>query len=280
LTQPLRSYTGHVTTSDYQRVLTPNPVYAVNGSLVKELASGNILFNTSGYRSGPGQYGAVFTRDFDLTGKSDVALCFHSLWEQNQDSMAAVEYSIDQGATWMPVAYFLHTGDLRYDADNQIDALATLTATQPDTPRYVDPSSGETRGTMYGDFIQAPLDPSLAAYIQGRDDDNAVTSKRVEFFPLPAAANQPAVRLRFAHAGTDRWYWGIDDVGLYSMPHLDIVSGGAGGGATLSWTGDGRLFRAAELEGPWAEVPAGELNGKSYALDAAHLSGRQYFRVQ
>jgi hypothetical protein len=34
---------------------------------------------------------------------------------------------------------------------------------------------------------------------------------------LPAADNQSHVRLRFAHAGTDSWYFGIDEVGFYSI---------------------------------------------------------------
>ena len=37
---------------------------------------------------------------------------------------------------------------------------------------------------------------------------------------MPAADNQPKARLRFAQAGTDSWYFGIDAVGLYSITNV------------------------------------------------------------
>lgn len=45
----------------------------------------------------------LFSPDFDLSAKTDVYLAYNSIYTQNQDSLSAVEYSIDQGTTWLPI---------------------------------------------------------------------------------------------------------------------------------------------------------------------------------
>ena len=45
-------------------------------------------------------------------------------------------------------------------------------------------------------------------------------SKRVELYRLAGADNQSHVRFRFAHAGTDSWYFGVDAFGIYSIPSV------------------------------------------------------------
>jgi hypothetical protein len=95
-------------------------------------------------------------------------------------------------------------------------------------------------------------------------DDNTVESKRVELFRLPLADNQPKVRLRFAHAGTDSWYFGVDNVGLYSLtaPSLvinSIVRNGAN--VTISWNGAAgvRLQKSTSLASPnWGDIQGTE----------------------
>ena len=84
---------------------------------------------------------------------------------------------------------------------------------------YVDPVDMQMKGGYYGAFIGVDSNrwAQLGPFISARVDDDPVESKRVEVFRLPAADNQPNVRLRFAHAGTDSWYFGIDNVGLYSL---------------------------------------------------------------
>ena len=72
--------------------------------------------------------------------------------------------------------------------------------------------------------MQSNLWSTLGSYISARNDDNPVESKRVEIFRLPAADNQPKIRLRFAHAGTDSWYFGVDNVGLYSITTVSASS--------------------------------------------------------
>jgi len=202
--------------TDYQRVNVPNPANVVNGQILNEpLARGRFLFSTSGYSIGRSQVMHVTTPDYNLSGRTNVQVTFKSLWEQNQDSIAAVEYSIDGGSNWRPVAYFIDQADLVRAEDGSLDAEATLNKEHGDVANYTD-DAGNLVGGTYGAFIGAPITASLAPFIQGRVNDNRVESKRYEAFRLGGADNQAKVRFRFIHAGTDSWYWGIDDFGIYA----------------------------------------------------------------
>ena len=202
--------------TDYQRVNVPNPANVVNGQILNEpLAKGRFLFSTSGYSIGRSQVMHVTTPDYNLSGRTNVQVAFKSLWEQNQDSIAAVEYSIDGGSNWRPVAYFIDQADLVRAEDGSLDAEATLNQEHGDVANYTD-DAGTLVGGTYGAFIGAPITASLAPFIQGRVNDNRVESKRYEAFRLGGADNQAKVRFRFIHAGTDSWYWGIDDFGIYA----------------------------------------------------------------
>jgi len=228
--------------SDYQRVLSLNPSNVVNGAFVRNLASGRFAFGDSGYRlDALGQVVYMFSPDFNLTGRSNVYLSFHSLWEQNQDSIAAVEYSIDMGTNWQPLLYMLDGPDVITNLDGSIDALTTFTNVYNDVAQYVDPGSGLTVGGYYGAFIGVDSNrwSGLGPYISRRVDDDPVESKRVEILSMPLADNKPNVRLRFAHAGANSWYWGVDDVGLYSLPSLKINSiARSGSNVIISWIGE------------------------------------------
>lgn len=254
---------------DYRRVLTENPLNVLNGTILKgPLASGRMLFGNSGYRNGAGQILYVFTPDYDLTGKTDIHVAFKSLWEQNQDSIAALEYSVDKGATWMPVFYFLHAPDIVLVTDEltgvtTIDAEATFNTERADIARWIDVDTGNTLGGTYGSFIAAPISQELGPYFQPRIDDNSAESKRVESYRLTKADNQKTVRFRFAHAGTDSWYWGIDDFGLYSITTIPstpptLAWTRTAAGLTLSWPGDATgyvLEGSASLDTPvWSAV--------------------------
>jgi hypothetical protein len=218
-TQPMLTYGSHTPETDYQRVLSFNSANVVNGVVVSNLAQGNICFGDAGYRDGGSQVLYLSSPDYDLTGQTSVYLSFHSIWEQNQDSIGAVEYSIDEGATWLPVVYYLASADVLRDSQGVVDARATFAATYGDVATYVDPADQLTKGGYYGAFIGVASNDwsGLGSYISSRVDDNPVESKRIEIFPLPRAANQAKVRIRFAHAGTDSWYFGLDNVGLYSI---------------------------------------------------------------
>lgn len=264
---------------DYRRVLSENPMVVLNGSVLRgPLASGRMLFANSGYRNGRSQILYLVTRDYDLTGRSNVHVAFKSLWEQNQDSIASLEYSIDQGSTWLPIFYLLDNPDIVKITNETtgavtVDAEATFNTEAGDIARYLDPDSGETLYGTYGSFIGAAVTPALAPFIQARAQDNPVDSKRVELYPVPLADNQKSVRFRFAHAGTDSWYWGLDDFGLYSIgtipgaaPSLSIARTGAQ--VTISWPADASGYRLESsptaAPGSWQPVP--NVSGNTHSM--------------
>ncbi len=267
--------------TDYRRVLTPNPFNVVNGQVLSgPLATGRMVFGNSGYRNGASQVLFLQSPDFNLAGKTDVHLVFRSLWEQNQDSIAALEYSVDSGATWLPVAYLIDQDDIVRTEAGDVDAEATLNAERGDVARYTDENGSELGGT-YGAFLGAPISAELAPFIQGRRNDDSSGSKRIEKFRLPQADNQSKVRLRFAHAGTDSWYWGLDDIGLYSIaaggPTPVVSIARSGDSVTVSWTGSGTLVASPTLSSPdWQ--PVSGVTGSSVTLPLSDAA--KFFRVQ
>jgi YVTN family beta-propeller protein len=208
------SYNTH-TPVDYSRVLSFNPNNVVNGQTVTNLATGRFVFSTSGWRNG-NQVMYLYSPVLDLTGRTNVHLAFHSLWEQNQDSLGALEYSTNGGASWLPIVYLLDGPDV-LTTGGSVDAVKTFTNYYSDVAVYTDPITQQPKGGTYGTFIAAPISAALAPHISARINDDPVESKRVELFRLAAADNRSAVRFRFAHAGTDSWYWGVDDFGLYTI---------------------------------------------------------------
>ncbi|MBN8248942.1 MAG: immunoglobulin domain-containing protein, partial [Verrucomicrobia bacterium] len=183
----------------------------------------NFAYAESDVRSGS-QVQYLFSPDYNLTGKSNIYLSYHSIYEQNQDNIGSVEYSVDEGATWLPVVYMVDQDDIIRTEAGDIDAVRTLEEPRGDTATYQDPNTGEDKGGFYGAFIGAPITASLAPYISGRVNDNSEESKRIELFRLPQADNQAKVRLRFAQAGTASWYFGVDNVGFYSITQVEKPS--------------------------------------------------------
>ncbi len=254
------------TTLDYLAVLAVNPRNVVNGKFLWRLTTGRLAFGDSGYRNGSGQLMYLFSPDFNLSGKSNVFLSYHSLWHQNQDSMGSVEYSIDQGLHWLPVVYMLddqnQSADVIRLSDGTTDAVTTMTTNHTDLPLFTNPDTGEEMGGYYGAYIGAPVTQDLAPFISGRINDDSVESKRVELFRLAGADRQANVRFRFAHIGSDSWYFGIDDFGLYSItaPEGPVTLKVSLSGTTLTftWTGGGgsyQLQKATSLTTPsWQNV--------------------------
>ncbi len=194
-----------------------NPT-TVNGESLSALATGNLIYCESDVRDG-NQVQYLFTSDYDLTGKTNVFAVFHSLYEQNQDNVNGMEYSIDGGANWLPALYYLQSDsgqggpDIILDALGNIDLDKTLNTARAD----------QALGKSYGSFFAAPITPETAVYIQGRINDDALDGKRIEFVRLPKADNQKKVRFRFFQAGTGSWYWGIDEFGIYSLSEARIT---------------------------------------------------------
>ena len=177
----------------------------LNNGAIYPLISNNVIHANSDKRSGS-QVQVLFTSDYNLTGKANVHLVFSSIFRQNGDSMASVEYSINGGATWLPLLYLIENGDVIRNADYSVDAVTTLTTARGD----------QAWGQAYGDFIGAPVSAALGSFIRGMATDD-LSGKRVEMIRCPAADGQAAVRFRFAQAGTGSWYFGLDNLGLYSL---------------------------------------------------------------
>jgi len=188
--------------------VAPNQV--INGAVVTNLMANNFLVAVSGGRANQKQVQYLFTRDYDLRGQNNVCLAFDSAWVQNQDSMAAVEYSINGGTTWLPAQYMLDGPDI-------LDASNTFATVYADVP-----TTSAVSGGNYGLFIGVAQSQwaALGPYLSARVNDNHTTSMRVEVMRLAQADNQPTVRFRFASVGTDSYYWGLDNFGLYSMPKV------------------------------------------------------------
>jgi hypothetical protein len=196
---------------DHRRLQLPPIV--VNGQLLDSLVSGNLLWAESDQRQNAGgQVNVAFTPDYDLTGKSNIFLSFHSIYEQNQDNIASVEYSINQGVTWLPALYHFDNGISGGASDivtnnGVIDVFATFGTARSD----------QSWGMAYSNYIGAVVSTNLAPYIVGRLNDDPIDGKRVEVIRLPKADGQSKVRFRLGQAGTSSWYFGVDDFGIYSI---------------------------------------------------------------
>lgn len=210
-----------------------HPDAFVNGVAISGIVSNKFIYAESDTRGGS-QVQYLFTKDYDMTGKDHLYVGYYSMYEQNQDSIGSVEYSIDGGATWLPIVYMIDQSDIKYAADGKtIDGFATLDAEQTDTASLTDPNTGEEIGHKYGAFIGVTSNKwsTLAPYISGRVNDDGMESKRVELFPIPQADNQKTVRFRFAQAGTGSWYFGFDNLGIYSINVVQVpptITAGSG----------------------------------------------------
>ena len=139
----------------------------------------------------PGQIQYLYTKPYDLTGKTGIVVAFDSSYEQNQDTIVALEYTVD-GTNYNPVIYLLQgdfdsqaPADTLRDGLGNIDVTATMMSHYGDVAEYTDPVSGQLVGGYYGFFIKAPITQALAPYIEGRYNDDGSESKRIELFRTP-----------------------------------------------------------------------------------------------
>ena len=168
-----------------RRLYTPE--LFVNSELVPSLVVTNFVYAESDVRGGS-QVQFLFSPDYNLSGQTNIYLSYHSIYEQNQDNIGAVEYSIDEGKTWLPIVYMIDQDDIIRDEAEAVDAVRTLEEPRGDTATYVDPETSEDKGGTYGAFIGAAITAELAPYISGRVNDDSQESKRIELFRLPQAA--------------------------------------------------------------------------------------------
>ena len=232
------------------------PPIVLNGVLLPALATGNLMVAESDQRSNLGQVNVLYTKDFDLTGVTNAYITWHMLDEQNQDNMCAVEYSIDQGQTWLPILYLLDDGTTDNDGSDVvytngvIDVSATFNTVRPDqAPASTNLVAGHTVPAAYGAFVAAPISTNLIPYIRGCRNDDPVQQKRIEIHRIAQADGKSHVRFRFMQAGTSSWYFSIDDLAIYSIntPVISVqpvsvtVNGNAPASFSVTASGSGTL---------------------------------------
>lgn len=229
------------------------------------LMSGNVLYAESDSRSNTdsqgrpykGQTQFITTKPYDLSGFKDVVVTFSSIYEQNQDSLGAVEYSVDGGLNWLPVMYFLEEPDIKLNADGTVNAVRTFTDANNDTSSWVD-DQGNAKGLKYGDGLGAPIAAALGDYVVPRINDGQVEGKRVEVARLSQAAGKSDVRLRLASMGTDSWYFAIDNLAFYDIPSAAAAPSLSVGrsGNNIVITFEGSLETKDSITGNWVPLAA------------------------
>ena len=244
------------------RILNVNGAIVANGAVIPVLGSNNIAFGASDQRSG-NQVDYMFTGDYELTGQSNIWVAFNSMYSQETYQLASLEYSIDQGTTWLPIVYMLDTPTIVV-TNGVIDPFTTLSTTDLHIP-YGTPCG---YGNSYGSFIgvDSSLYGTLGPYISARAADDHVTNHKVEQYRLPLADGQAKVRFRFAMAGANFWDWGFDNFGVYSKPPPELPritsSAKSSGNLIINWNGTGAnaasgLQKTASLTSPnWVDVRA------------------------
>lgn len=222
------------------------PPIVLNGQLlsISNFLSGNLMWAESDQRCGScwGQYQEMFTGDIDCSGRTNVFVAFNSFYEQNQDNMNLVEYSIDGGTNWLPVRYFFCTlgngeqSDIYYTNNAAGKPVIDIgqTFSLPDPNRNwapwpagcTDTTVCPPHSTNYGIYLKAPITTNLIPYIGGYTNDDTMSSKEIVVVRLAQADGQKKVRFRFLDDGTSSWFWGIDNLGLYEIntPVIGAVS--------------------------------------------------------
>lgn len=260
-------------------------VMGANRVNVASVFRGNSLYAESDHRTGV-QLQYVTTPDFDLAGWTNVVLMFRSNYMQNQDNLAALEYSVNRGTSWRPVLYCLDTADVMTAAGGGVDAVATFKRVDPDGV----PTAGgiSATGGTYGAHVLSRPFEDLAAFISARTNDDTVESKRTEQFRLSGADAQAQVRFRFAFVGTASWFWGIDDFSLYGTSNdpepLQITRvAPSAQGLELGWTGPAGPYqiqsRSDWAVGEWQDV-GNEVDAGSRVVTIPVQAGTGFFRIR
>jgi hypothetical protein len=111
------------------------------------LLVGHYMRAESDVRSGS-QVQFVTTKPYDLSGKTGIVIAFDSGYEQNQDNIDGMEYTVD-GTNWYPVFYWVQgnydsgdTPDIVRNGLGQVDAVQTMLTPHGDTAFYTDPNTG------------------------------------------------------------------------------------------------------------------------------------------
>jgi len=271
------------------RISNVSGAIVVNGVVVPVLGSNQIAYAASDQRNVGSQIDMMFTRDYDLSGQSNVWVALNSMYSQEDDQIASLEYSIDQGVTWLPIVYLLDSSGAKNAiilTNGVIDPYATFSTNHfPDLPFCTASGIGDYYGAFIG--VTSNLWSTLGPYISGRLQDDHVTSHRVEKFRLPLADGQAHVRFRFMLAATDSWAWGFDNFGIYSLslpPPLQISSVvQSSTSITVTWNGTGGNFSGLQkttglAPANWVNIP-GTIGQTNYT-DALSATATYYRAVK
>lgn len=279
--------------------LNINPQETLNGAPVANLVSGNFWVSESDNRTGAvteGQEQFGYSKSFNLTTVSNPVVAFSSIYKQNQDSLGAIEYSVDGGTNWFPVVYYLDGGSYKSDrpdvftgADGSADAVTDFTYPQGDAPIWTD-WYGHLKGGNYGDGIAAPITQALGPFMAPRINDDKFEGKRIEAVRLPFAAGKSDVRLRFSQLGTCSWYIGVDNLGFYDIaPSGAVVPTGVATvtvtplvtGVTLNGTTVTVTFQGGTLQSsPSLSNQVWTSTGNSTGSYTETATGTKFFRVR
>ena len=268
----------------------------VNGQPVTDWMSGNLIYAASdgrarrvsiGGANQPNDYAPqiqiVVSKAFDLSSVANPVLTFSSgvriSGNHEQDSL---EYSVDDGATWLPGIIMQNAATVFLNADGTYDAVKMLTNKWADVARFPVVQDAATRdfvsagplGQKFGDVLLTPITPALAPYIANRNDN--AFARRVEAIRLPAASKKSNVRLRMVHYGSCGWEWGIDNIAFYDIapavaaaPTLSI----ARSGNTVTITFEGALQQANSIGGTWGPASS------SSPLIIPNPTGTKFYRA-
>jgi hypothetical protein len=216
---------------------TDFPTIVLNGQTLSltNFLSGSLMWAESDQRCSScwGQYQELYTADIDCSGRTNVFVAFNSFYEQNQDNLNLVEYSIDKGTNWLPARYLFcaegngEDSDIYYTNNASGDPIIDIgqTFSLPDPNRNWAPwPEGCTdltvcppHNTNYGIYVKAPITTNLIPFIKGYTNDDTMSSKEIIVVRLAQADGQKTVRFRFLDTGTSAWFWGIDNLGLYEI---------------------------------------------------------------
>ena len=284
-----------------KEILGNNQAQTINGIPVTDgWMSSNCLFAASDSRARrcsvgganlPNDYAPqiqiAVSAPFNLSTVTNPVLTFSSgVRISGNGEENALEYSVDNGATWLPAIIMFNANRLFLQSDGSYDAMKILTNVWSDVAKFPVVQDPVTRdfisagplGQKFGDVLATPISAALAPYIANRND--TALSRRVEAIRLPAASKKSQVRLRFNHYGSCGWEWAVDNIAFYdiapSSPVPAITSITLSGGVvTITWVNGGVLESSPSLSSPvWTST--GNMLG---TFSEAATGSAKFYRV-
>ncbi len=283
-------------------VLINDQTQTINGiPLTNGWMSGNLIYAASDGRARrcvdtngvniPTEYAPqiqiTVSAPFNLSSVTNPVLTFSSgVRISGNHEQDALEYSVDNGATWLPGMIMQNSATVFVNPDGTFDAEKMLTNVWADVAKFpvVQDSSryfvsNGPLGQKFGDVLLTPISPALSPFVVNRND--TVRARRVEAIRLPEASKKSQVRLRFTHYGSCGWMWGIDNIAFYdiapSTPPPAITSVAASGGSvTIKWANGGELQSSPSIVNPvWTST--GNMLG-TYTEPVT--AGQKFYRVK